>query len=63
MNAMNRSPSRLRQRGQSTVEYVVVAGALVGALFIPVDGHSMAQYLSDNVRLFFTNLTYFISLP
>ncbi len=61
---MRRPAARLRQRGQGAVEYLVVAGGLVAALFfVGADGRSMARFLADMVRLFYRNLTYFISLP
>lgn len=46
------------------VEYLVVTSALVAALFV-VDfgGRTGAQHLADLVRLFYRNLTYFLSLP
>ncbi|MBQ0945565.1 hypothetical protein KAK07_19655 [Ideonella sp. 4Y16] len=50
--------------GQSMVEYLVVVSALAAALFIvEVDGRTGAQHLADMVRLFYRNLTYFLSLP
>jgi hypothetical protein len=61
---VRRHIARQRQSGQGTVEYLVVSAALVtGLFFIDVDGHSLAATLADMVRLFFRNLTYFISLP
>lgn len=46
------------------VEYLVVVSALAAALFIvEVDGRTGAQHLADMVRLFYRNLTYFLSLP
>ncbi len=53
------------QRGQALVEYAMVAAALAAALFY-LDfggGKTGAQYLTDMIRAFFRNLTYFISLP
>lgn len=56
--------SRRHQDGQATIEYLVVGAGLVAALlFVQVDGQSLAMVLADAVRLFFRNLTYFISLP
>lgn len=59
---MNR-PS-FRNRGQAAVEYLVVAAVLVGALFVAeFNGRTGAQHLADMIRLFFRNLTFFLSLP
>lgn len=46
------------------VEYLVVVAALAAALFV-VDfgGRTGAQHLADMARLFYRNLTYFLSLP
>ncbi|MEO6279432.1 hypothetical protein [Roseateles sp.] len=53
-----------RQRGQAAIEYLVVAAGLVMALFVvEFGGRTGAQHLADAVRLFFQNLTYFLSLP
>lgn len=53
-----------REDGQATIEYLVVGAGLVAALlFVQVDGKSLAMLLADAVRMFFRNLTYFISLP
>jgi len=55
---------RRAQRGQAMTEYVLVGAALISALFfVDVDGRSMAQFLADMVRLFYRNLTFFLSLP
>lgn len=54
------------QRGQSMVEYLVVAAAMVSAMFVidvTKDGKTMAQLLAESIRVFFRSLTYFISLP
>lgn len=59
-------PASLRslQRGQSLVEYTLIGGVLVLALFVvDVDGRTMAQVLVDSIRLFFRNMTFFVSLP
>jgi len=59
-----RPAPRRRQRGQAMTEYIVIAAGLIAALFfVDVNGKTMAQFLVDMIRLFFTNLTYFISLP
>ncbi len=42
----------------------VVAAGLVLALFVvEVNGRTGAQYLAEAVRVFFQNLTYYLSLP
>lgn len=54
-----------RQRGQAMLEYALIGGALATAMFL-VDyggGRTGAQYLSDMIRAFFRNLTYYLSLP
>lgn len=52
------------QRGQAAIEYLVVAAGLVMALFVvEFAGRTGAQHLSHAIRLFFQNLTYFLSLP
>ena len=54
----------LHQRGQAAIEYLVVAAGLVLALFVvEFVGRTGAQHLADAVRLFFQNLTYYLSLP
>ncbi len=56
--------TRGTQRGQAAIEYLVVAAGLVLALFVvEVNGRTGAQFLAEAVRLFFQNLTYFLSLP
>jgi hypothetical protein len=63
---MNRPCTQRAQRGQTVVEYVVVAAAMVSALFVidvTTDGKTAAQFLADSIRAFFRGLTYFISLP
>jgi hypothetical protein len=55
---------RSPQFGQASVEYLIVAAGLVGALFVAdFGGRTGAQHLADMIRLFFRNLTYFLSLP
>lgn len=52
------------QRGQAAIEYLVVATGLVLALFVvEFGGRTAAQYLAEAVRVFFQNLTYYLSLP
>lgn len=62
--AGQRRPGPRIEAGQSLVEYLVVVSALVAALFVfEVDGRTGAQHLADMVRLFYRNLSYFLSLP
>jgi Flp pilus assembly pilin Flp len=54
-----------RQRGQAMLEYALIGGVLASAMFL-VDyggGKTGAQYLTDMIRAFFRNLTYYLSLP
>jgi hypothetical protein len=52
------------QRGQALLEYAVVGAVLAAAMFyLDFGGKTGAQYLTDMIRAFFRNLTYFISLP
>ena len=58
------TPRRSRQLGQASIEYLIVAVGLVGALFVAdFGGRTGAQHLADMIRLFFRNLSYFLSLP
>lgn len=53
-----------RQRGQASLEYAIVGAGLAMALFVvDIGGRTPAQYLAEAVRLFFQNLSYFLSLP
>jgi len=54
-----------RQRGQAMIEYIVIGGALAVAMFVFRwnNGLTGAQFLAEAVRMFFRNLTYFLSLP
>jgi len=64
MNTRQAASARRRQRGQATLEYAMVSAVLAAALFVAEwDGRTIGQYLADAVRLFFQNLTYFLSLP
>jgi hypothetical protein len=55
---------RLTQRGQSTIEYALVAAGLAAALFVvEYDGRTAAQYLANAVRAVYASLTYYLSLP
>lgn len=52
------------QRGQAMVEYALIGAVLASALFVlEFDGKTGAQYLTEMIRAFFRNLTYYISLP
>ncbi|MFG6412606.1 hypothetical protein ACG02S_01700 [Roseateles sp. DC23W] len=52
------------EHGQAAIEYLVVATGLVLALFVvEFGGRTGAQYVAEAVRVFFQNLTYFLSLP
>jgi len=50
-----------RQRGQSTIEYVVISAVLVVCLFATATpaGRQMAQAICT----FYSDLTFFLSLP
>jgi hypothetical protein len=55
---------RRRQRGQSTIEYAVVGAGLIAALFfVEFNGQTAAQYLATAVRVFYQNLSFYLSLP
>lgn len=55
---------RRHQRGQSMVEYAIVGGVLVAALFVAdFNGQTIAEFLASEIRIFFRNFTYFVSLP
>jgi Flp pilus assembly pilin Flp len=58
---MSKSTRILRQRGQSTVEYVVICVALAAALF--ASHSSVGQQLTQAIRTFYADLTFFFSLP
>jgi Flp pilus assembly pilin Flp len=49
------------QRGQSTVEYVVICVVLAAALF--ASQSSVGQQLTQAIRAFYADLTFFFSLP
>lgn len=52
------------QNGQALIEYAIVGGVLAVAMFwLEYGGKTGAQYLTDMIRAFFRNLTYFLSLP
>lgn len=54
----------LYQRGQSMVEYAVVTSLLLVVFFkVEFGGRTTGQMAADYVRLFFRNLTHFLSLP
>ena len=53
-----------RPRGQAMTEFLVIAAAMVIVFFVvEVNGRTLSQYCADVIRLFYRNLTYFISLP
>jgi hypothetical protein len=56
-----------RQRGQSMIEYTLVAAALAAALFVPVPGtqppQAAGELLAAKVHDFYSRLTFFLSLP
>lgn len=53
-----------RQKGQATLEYAIAGSVLVMALFVvEFDGKTAAQFLAEAVRVFYKNLSYFLSLP
>lgn len=61
---MIRSALRRHQRGQSMVEYAIVGGVLVAALFVAdYNGQTIAEFLASVIRMFFRNLSYYVSLP
>ena len=65
MRTTQPTPSHRGQRGQSMVEYAVIAGVLAAALFVPLPGTQEAAgaFLAGKIRDFYNALTYFISLP
>ncbi|MCC2961275.1 hypothetical protein LK540_12665 [Massilia sp. IC2-278] len=65
-----RRPAHGRQRGQSTMEYVVTCAALAVALFLPVPGsdngagsRNTIQILLDGFEKAYQRFTHSISLP
>jgi Tfp pilus assembly protein FimT len=55
--------SMQKQRGFSTVEYIVVALAIVAAFLLPVvDGQSVVATLVDAIKELFANFSFGISL-
>jgi len=67
--APDRTLSRLarahRQSGQSTIAYVILCAALAAALLVPLPPNNLtaAQQLAQAVRSYYSDLTFFISLP
>lgn len=60
------STSARRQRGATGVEYLIVTGVVVAALFVvPVnaEGQSALEMLLDALRGFQRHTTYLLSLP
>jgi hypothetical protein len=57
------SPER-QQKGQSMVEFLIVAAALSAALFVPLpSGQNSAQTLASAIKGSFQAFSFFISLP
>ena len=61
-------PARtLRQRGQSMIEYTLVAAAVAAALFVPVPGtqppQAAGELLAGKIHDLYSSLTLFLSLP
>jgi len=57
-------PLRTAQ-GQAMIEYIIVAGVLTAALFVPVpiaDNMSVADYLARAVRSFFRAYSFLVSV-
>ena len=50
-----------RQRGQSMIEYTIVCAALALCLFAAQT--PVGQQLAQAIRTFYTDLTFFLSLP
>jgi Flp pilus assembly protein TadG len=54
----------LSQRGSAMVEYMVVATALVAALFLEFeDGRSVVQMLTTSLVNYVQSLSFVVSLP
>lgn len=55
------------QRGQSTIEYLIVCVALAAALFVPVPGtqppQAVGELLAGKIHDLYGSLTFFLSLP
>jgi Flp pilus assembly pilin Flp len=64
MNPMSRPLTNLRpvcrQRGQSMIEYTIIAAGLALLLFAATP---VGQQLAQAVRTFYADLTLFLSLP
>jgi len=57
-------PLFLRQRGQTSIEYVVVCAALAAALGIGmVDDNSVLRELLEGFRTAYDRLSYSLSIP
>ena len=62
--ALSMRRPRADQRGQAMLEYALIGGVLASALFLmDFGGKTGAQYLTEMIRAFFRNLTYYLSLP
>ncbi|MBS0192671.1 MAG: hypothetical protein JSR34_00290 [Proteobacteria bacterium] len=66
----SRSPTRARQRGQTMVEYIVAALAVIVLLsVVPIPGlgapagKSVVAWLIDVLHTWWMNFTFLISLP
>lgn len=61
---LHRHAARRHQRGQSMLEYALIGSVLVSALFVAdYNGQTIAEFLAAEIRLFFRNMTFFVSLP
>ena len=59
-----RRASRTRTRGQSMVEYMVIAGIAVALLAFPIQGKSSAvELMLDSVHTAYTKFLAAISIP
>jgi hypothetical protein len=54
-----------RQHGQAMTEYLVICLVLALWLFAPLpgSGQTAGQLLASKIRAFYSDLTFFISLP
>ena len=58
---MSQPARKLRQTGQSMVEYVVICTVLAAALF--AFSGPVGQKLTQAIHTFYADLTFFFSLP
>lgn len=62
--APKRRPSRACARGQSMVEYLVIAAIAVALLAVPIQGKSSAvELMLDSVHTAYTKFLAAISIP